>query len=83
MSKLKEFTVSAARPLPVVVLADVSGSMAVDGKIQAANLALREMIEAFQDESDLRAEIHLSVITFGAHRNAHRNFQGPFFTWSR
>ncbi len=71
MSKLKEFTVSAARPLPVVVLADVSGSMAVDGKIQAANLALREMIEAFQDESDLRAEIHLSVITFGGVARVH------------
>jgi hypothetical protein len=65
MSKLKEFTTQAARPLPVIVLADVSGSMGVDGKIQALNHAVREMIEAFQDESDLRAEIHVSVITFG------------------
>lgn len=65
MSKLKEFTTPAARPLPVIVLADVSGSMDVDGKIQALNLAVREMIEALKDESDLRAEIHVSVITFG------------------
>jgi len=71
MSKLKEFTVSAARPLPVILLADVSGSMGVDGKIQALNLAVHEMIEAFQDESDLRAEIHLAVITFGGQASVH------------
>jgi uncharacterized protein YegL len=71
MSKLKEFTTQAARPLPVVVLADMSGSMGVDGKIQALNLAVREMIEAFQDESDLRAEIHVSVITFGGQSRVH------------
>jgi uncharacterized protein YegL len=71
MSKLKEFTTQAARPLPVIVLADVSGSMGVDGKIQALNHAVREMIEAFQDESDLRAEIHVSVITFGGQARVH------------
>jgi uncharacterized protein YegL len=71
MSKLKEFTTQAARPLPVVVLADVSGSMSVDGKIQALNLAVREMIDAFKDEDDLRAEIHVSVITFGGKANVH------------
>ena len=65
MSKLKEFTVQSARPLPVVVLADVSGSMSTDGKIQALNLAVREMIESFKDESDLRAEIQVCAITFG------------------
>lgn len=71
MGELKEFTVSSARPLPVIVLADVSGSMGVDGKIQALNYAMREMIESFQDESDLRAEIHLSVITFGGQSRVH------------
>lgn len=71
MSKLKEFTVSSARPLPVIVLADVSGSMEEDGKIQALNYAVREMIDAFQDESDLRAEIHISVITFGGQSRVH------------
>lgn len=65
MSRLKEFTAQTARPLPVILLADVSGSMGVDGKIQALNHAVREMVNAFQDESDLRAEIHVSVITFG------------------
>lgn len=71
MSKLKEFTTQAARPLPVVVLADVSGSMGVDGKIQALNLAVREMIDAFNDEDDLRAVIHVSVITFGGKATVH------------
>ncbi|RDV36431.1 VWA domain-containing protein [Bradymonadaceae bacterium TMQ3] len=71
MSKLREFTTQAARPLPVIVLADVSGSMGVDGKIQALNHAVREMIEAFRDESDLRAEIHVSVITFGGEASVH------------
>jgi len=71
MSRLKEFTVQTARPLPVFVLADVSGSMGVDGKIQALNHAVREMFAAFQDEADLRAEIHVSVITFGGQARLH------------
>ncbi|HZU96187.1 MAG TPA: VWA domain-containing protein [Planctomycetota bacterium] len=70
-SRLKDFTVQSARPLPVVLLADVSGSMGLDGKIQALNHAVREMIEAFQDESDLRAEIHVAVITFGGKAHTH------------
>ncbi len=71
MSRLKEFTTQTARPLPVILLADVSGSMGVDGKIQALNHAVHEMIEAFQDESDLRAEIHVAVITFGGKARIH------------
>jgi uncharacterized protein YegL len=71
MSRLKEFTTQSARPLPVIVLADVSGSMGTDGKIQALNHAVHEMIEAFQDESDLRAEIHVAVITFGGQARTH------------
>jgi uncharacterized protein YegL len=71
MSSLKEFTVQSARPLPVIVLADISGSMGSDGKIQALNHAVREMLEAFQDEADLRAEIHVSVITFGGQAKTH------------
>ena len=68
MNKLKEFTVSTARPLPVILLADISGSMDEQGKIQSLNQAVREMIESFRDEDDLRAEIHLAVITFGSKR---------------
>lgn len=65
MSKLKEFTVAKARPLPVIILADVSGSMGADGKINALNMAMKEMIDSFGDESDLRAQIEVAIITFG------------------
>jgi uncharacterized protein YegL len=65
MSKLKEFTMASARPLPVIVLADVSGSMSANGKIDALNDAVSEMIATFAEEDDTRAEIHVSVIAFG------------------
>jgi uncharacterized protein YegL len=62
---LKEFTVVSARPLPVIVLADVSGSMSKDGKIEALNRSIREMVASFGNEDDLRAEVQVGVITFG------------------
>lgn len=65
MSNLKEFTMSSARPLPVIVLADVSGSMSANGKIDALNDAVSEMIATFAEEDDSRTEIHVSVIAFG------------------
>lgn len=65
MSKLKEFAMASARPLPVIVLADVSGSMMTNGKIIALNDAIAEMIATFAEEDDSRAEIHVSVVTFG------------------
>lgn len=65
MASIKDFSTRSARPLPVLLLADVSGSMEAGGKIQALNLAVREMIAAFQGEDDLRAEIQLAVVTFG------------------
>ena len=46
-------------------MADVSGSMEVDGKIDALNSAMTEMQGAFAEEDDGRAEIHLAVVTFG------------------
>jgi uncharacterized protein YegL len=66
MSKLKEFTMSSARPLPVIVLADVSGSMSANGKVGALNDAVSEMIATFAEEEETRAEIHVSVIAFGS-----------------
>lgn len=71
MSDLKEFTAPTARPLPVIVLADVSGSMGVEGKIQALNHAMREMISSFVDEDDLRAQIQVAVVTFGGDAKLH------------
>lgn len=60
-----EFTVAQARPLPVIVLADVSGSMSVDGKIEALNSALAEMIRSFSELGAERIDVHVAVITFG------------------
>lgn len=72
MASLKEFTVSTARPLPVILMADVSGSMAADGKIDALNAAVAEMQAAFsEEEDDGRAEIHLAVVTFGGTATLH------------
>jgi len=34
---MKKFAAKTARPLPVIILADISGSMEVDGKIGAMN----------------------------------------------
>lgn len=65
MSELKKFQVQTARPLPVIVLADTSGSMSVDGKIEALNRGLKDMVSSFASESRLRAEIQVSVIAFG------------------
>lgn len=70
-SQFKDFSVSAARPLPVILLADVSGSMSVNGKIEALNQAVGDMLETFGDEDDLRAEIHAAVITFGGDAQVH------------
>ena len=51
MSELKQFQVQTARPLPVIVLADTSGSMSVDGKIDALNRGLKDMVLSFASES--------------------------------
>lgn len=64
MSTLKSFVATTARPLPVIVLADTSGSMGENGKIEALNQALRDMIRAFSTESRVRAEIQVGIITF-------------------
>jgi uncharacterized protein YegL len=63
-NKLKEFTVSTARPLPLVLLLDTSGSM-LGTNIDSLNYAVNEMISSLCEEDDIRAEIHLSIITFG------------------
>lgn len=68
---IKSFTATTARPLPVLILADTSGSMSVDGKLEAMNTALGDMIAAFAEEEDGRAEIHVAIITFGGTAQVH------------
>ncbi|GGQ28720.1 uncharacterized protein YegL [Actinomadura coerulea] len=53
------------RPLPVLVLADVSGSMAEAGKIEVLNRSVATMIRSFADEDTVRGEITVGVVTFG------------------
>lgn len=71
MTSLKSFAISTPRPLPVIVLADTSGSMGENGKIEALNAALKEMIATFSKESRLRAEIQVGLITFGGKAETH------------
>ncbi|MGM9319289.1 vWA domain-containing protein [Deinococcus aquaticus] len=61
---LKDITVAAPRPLPVLLLLDVSGSMAEDGKLAALNTAVRDMLHAFAQEQAGGAEIHVAVLAF-------------------
>ncbi|GAA4095178.1 vWA domain-containing protein [Actinomadura miaoliensis] len=53
------------RPLPVLILADVSGSMAEGGKIDVLNRSIATMIRSFAAEDTLRGEIVVGVVTFG------------------
>lgn len=59
-----EFTTQQARPLPVFLLLDTSGSM--EGrKIEELNSAVKTMLEKFADSETIGTEIHVGVITFG------------------
>ncbi|MCI9337219.1 MAG: VWA domain-containing protein [Lachnospiraceae bacterium] len=60
-----------ARMLPVILLLDVSGSMSYDAKMDELNNSVREMIESFQKEQIVQAEIWVSVITFGNEAKVH------------
>ena len=71
MSSLKKFAVATPRPLPVIVLADASGSMGENGKIEALNAAMKDMVSTFAKESRLRAEIQVGLITFGGKAERH------------
>ena len=62
---MQQFAVATARPLPVIILADVSGSMTQDNNIGALNAALKDFLNTLSQESRLNAEIQVSVITFG------------------
>ncbi len=58
----------AARPLHFIWIADCSGSMSVDGKIQALNNAIREAIPHMQKEADdnPNAEVLIRAIKFSS-----------------
>lgn len=54
----------APRPMPVIVLADASGSMDGD-KIVQLNRSIGAMFDAFGAEDSVRGEIHVAVVAFG------------------
>ena len=64
-SKFKSFTVPTARMMPVIILADVSGSMTKQGKIAILNRAIAAMIQEFNNDNFALADIHVAVISFG------------------
>jgi uncharacterized protein YegL len=75
MATMKKFNSPQQRPLPVFLLADVSGSMGADGKINALNQSVREMIATFAREENLPAAIQVCIITFGGEARLHTPLQ--------
>jgi len=66
-----KYTAPTAKPLPVVLLLDVSGSM--DGeKIQNLNESVKDMLETFRGTENSEIEIHVAIITFGAEVKLHQ-----------
>lgn len=59
-----KFTVEKARPIPVILLLDGSGSMSGE-KIAELNSAVATMIDTFKGENGREVEIQVAVITFG------------------
>ncbi|MCI6244034.1 MAG: VWA domain-containing protein [Agathobacter sp.] len=61
---LKDVVIKEARPLPVLLLVDNSGSMANE-KINTVNVALKEMIAEFSAIKNAKGKISIGIITFG------------------
>lgn len=66
-----QFTAPKAKPLPVILLLDVSGSMSGE-KIRNLNAAVRDMLSDFSDTETSEIEIHVAIITFGAQVRLHQ-----------
>jgi uncharacterized protein YegL len=66
----KKFTTPTAKPLPVVLLLDVSSSMS-GSKIDNLNKAVEDMLNTFAQEEKMETEILVSVITFGNQTELH------------
>lgn len=66
-----KFIVPAPKPLPVLLLLDVSGSMNNNDNIGALNKAVVDMISSFADKTKCEIEIQVAAITFGARVRLH------------
>ncbi|MBW7876133.1 MAG: VWA domain-containing protein [Candidatus Cloacimonetes bacterium] len=69
----KKFTTPTAKPLPVVLLLDVSSSMS-GNKIENLNKAVVDMLNTFAQAEKMETEILVSVITFGGQVDLHVPF---------
>lgn len=61
---IPEFSPPPLRPLPVILLLDVSKSMSADGKLQVMNQSVREMIDDLKQDTGI-AEIQIAIVAFG------------------
>lgn len=73
-----KFAVSSPKSIPVLLLLDISASMAEScggndniRKIEALNNALEEMIEGFRKVQTLETFIKVGIITFGSNVSLH------------
>lgn len=66
----QKFTTTQAKPLPLILLLDVSYSMSGD-KIDNLNRAVEDMLNSFAKEEKMETEILVSVITFGSEVELH------------
>ena len=71
MNEFDGFVMPQARMLPVILLLDVSGSMSYDSKMDELNNSVREMLESFQKEQIVQADICVSIVTFGSEVKVH------------
>ena len=65
MNIMGDFIYKKAKPLPVILLLDTSGSMTIDDNIGTLNRAVREMLKDFQKAASSEASITVAIITFG------------------
>lgn len=71
---LTEFALQEARPLPVFLLLDASGSMHEEQKIKTLNAAVHEMLQSLADEEQGRAAIVVGAVAFGGTARVHLPF---------
>lgn len=67
-----KFTAPKAKPLPVILLLDVSGSMS-GSKISELNASVQDMLNEFSNTESSEVEIHVSIITFGTQVKLHQS----------
>ncbi len=65
MNIMGDFIYKKAKPLPVILLLDTSGSMTIDDNIGTLNRTVQEMLRDFQKAATGEASISLAIITFG------------------